>query len=114
MNTTTNHGSANGTKTTASPKVLNGIDTAALVAAGEALVANPATGAIGFTAKTIWRGGVRSTTEIEEYRASSRELGEAWRRHFGKRYPAMALIGVSALYEPDARVELMGVAVLDG
>jgi hypothetical protein len=26
----------------------------------------------------------------------------------------MALIGVSALFEPDARVELMGVAVLDG
>jgi len=54
------------------------------------------------------------TTAIDEYRASTRDLGEAWRRHFGKRYPAMALIGVSALYEPDARVELMGVAVLDG
>ena len=53
------------------------------------------------------------TTEIEEYRASTRELGEVWRRHFGKRYPAMALIGVSALVEPEARVELMGVAALD-
>ena len=54
------------------------------------------------------------TTEIDEYRASTSELGEVWRRHFGRRYPAMALIGVSALFEPDARVELMGVAVLDG
>ena len=54
------------------------------------------------------------TTEIEEYRASGSELGEAWRRHFGRYYPAMALIGVSALYEPESRVELMGVAVLDG
>jgi enamine deaminase RidA (YjgF/YER057c/UK114 family) len=54
------------------------------------------------------------TTDIEDYRASSRELGEVWRRHFGRRYPAMALIGVSALFDPDARVELMGVAVLDG
>jgi enamine deaminase RidA (YjgF/YER057c/UK114 family) len=54
------------------------------------------------------------TTRIEEYRAATSELGEVWRRHFGKRYPAMALIGVSALFEPDARVELMGVAVLDG
>ena len=52
------------------------------------------------------------TTEIEEYRASTRELGEIWRRHFGKRYPAMALIGVAALMEPDAKVELMGVAVV--
>jgi enamine deaminase RidA (YjgF/YER057c/UK114 family) len=54
------------------------------------------------------------TTDIEDYRASTRELGEVWRRHFGRRYPAMALIGVSALFDPDARVELMGVAVLDG
>ena len=54
------------------------------------------------------------TTEIEEYRASSRELGEVWRRHFGRRYPAMALVGVAALFDPAAKVELMGVAVLDG
>jgi enamine deaminase RidA (YjgF/YER057c/UK114 family) len=52
------------------------------------------------------------TTAIEEYRASMRELGEVWRRHFGRRYPALALVGVAALYEPDARVELMGVAVI--
>lgn len=52
------------------------------------------------------------TTDIAEYRASLQELSEVWRRHFGRRYPAMALIGVSALMEPAARVELMGVAVL--
>ena len=54
------------------------------------------------------------TTEIEEYRASTSELGEVWRRHFGRRYPAMALLGVEALFEPDAKVELMGVAVVHG
>jgi enamine deaminase RidA (YjgF/YER057c/UK114 family) len=54
------------------------------------------------------------TTAIDEYRASLAELGAVWQRHFGKRYPAMALVGVAALMEPDARVELMGVAVLDG
>jgi enamine deaminase RidA (YjgF/YER057c/UK114 family) len=52
------------------------------------------------------------TTQVEEYRASTAELGEVWRRHFGRRYPAMALIGVSALFDPDARIELMGVAVV--
>ena len=52
------------------------------------------------------------TTVIDEYRASTRELGEVWRRQFGRRYPAMALVGVSALFDPDARVELMGVAVV--
>jgi enamine deaminase RidA (YjgF/YER057c/UK114 family) len=52
------------------------------------------------------------TTDIDEYRAATGELGEVWRRHFGRRYPAMALVGVSALFDPDAKVELMGVAVL--
>jgi enamine deaminase RidA (YjgF/YER057c/UK114 family) len=54
------------------------------------------------------------TTDIDGYRAATSELGEVWRRHFGRHYPAMALIGVSALFEPEARIELMGVAVLDG
>jgi enamine deaminase RidA (YjgF/YER057c/UK114 family) len=52
------------------------------------------------------------TTEIEEYRASTSDLGEVWRRHFGRRYPAMAVVGVDALFDPAARVELMGVAVI--
>lgn len=53
-------------------------------------------------------------TDVGEYQASLRELGEVWRRHFGRRYPAMALVGVSALFDPEARVELMGVAVVSG
>ena len=52
------------------------------------------------------------TTAVDEYRASMRELGVVWRRHFGRRYPAMALVGVSALMDPEAKVELMGVAVV--
>ena len=51
-------------------------------------------------------------TELDEYRASLSDLGEVWRHHFGRRYPAMALVGVSALLDPMARVELMGVAVV--
>lgn len=51
-------------------------------------------------------------TELDEYRASLSDLGEVWRNHFGRRYPAMALVGVSALLDPLARVELMGVAVV--
>ena len=52
------------------------------------------------------------TTDMDGYRTSLRELGEVWRRHFGRRYPAMALIGASALFEPEALVELTGVAVV--
>jgi len=51
-------------------------------------------------------------TDLDEYRASLSDLGEVWRRHFGRRYPAMALVGVSALLDPMARLELMGVAVV--
>jgi enamine deaminase RidA (YjgF/YER057c/UK114 family) len=51
-------------------------------------------------------------TDLDEYRASLSDLGEVWRHHFGRRYPAMALVGVSALLAPHARVELMGVAVV--
>jgi enamine deaminase RidA (YjgF/YER057c/UK114 family) len=52
------------------------------------------------------------TTDVDEYRAAMEELGGVWRRHFGRRYPAMALVGVSALVDPNARIELMGVAVV--
>jgi enamine deaminase RidA (YjgF/YER057c/UK114 family) len=51
-------------------------------------------------------------TDVDEYKESLSELGDVWRTHFGRRYPAMALVGVAALFEPDAKVELMGVAVL--
>jgi len=51
-------------------------------------------------------------TAVEEYRLSLRELGDVWRRHFGRRYPAMGLFGVTELFDPAAKVELMGVAVI--
>jgi len=51
-------------------------------------------------------------TDVAGYKASTREIGQAWRKHFGRHYPAMGLFGVTELFEPEARVELMGVAVL--
>jgi enamine deaminase RidA (YjgF/YER057c/UK114 family) len=51
-------------------------------------------------------------TDVAEYRGAGLELGRVWRRHFGRRYPAMGLFGVRELYDPGAKVELMGVAVL--
>ena len=52
-------------------------------------------------------------TAVAEYRGSLRELGDVWRKHFGRRYPAMGLFGVTELFDPAAKVELMGVAVLE-
>jgi enamine deaminase RidA (YjgF/YER057c/UK114 family) len=51
-------------------------------------------------------------TDVEEYRASLRELGKIWRGRFGARYPAMGLFGVTRLFDAEAKVELMGVAEL--
>ena len=51
-------------------------------------------------------------TDLPAYRASLRELGSVWRTHFGRRYPAMAVLGVTALLDPSALVELVGVAVI--
>ena len=51
-------------------------------------------------------------TDIPAYKASLKELGGAWRKHFGRHYPAMGLFGVTGLFDPAAMVEVMGVAVL--
>jgi enamine deaminase RidA (YjgF/YER057c/UK114 family) len=90
------------------------------IGAGETVVEQFAAAAANLVAALRAAGGepddlvsvVVYATDLGEYRASLRELGEAWRREFGRRYPAMALVGVSALLDPEARVELMGVAVV--
>jgi enamine deaminase RidA (YjgF/YER057c/UK114 family) len=53
-------------------------------------------------------------TDVSEYKGSLRELGGVWRRRFGRHYPAMGLFGVTELFDVEAKVELMGIAVLDG
>ena len=50
--------------------------------------------------------------DLEDYRAHARELGEVWRRLAGPRYPAMAGIGVSRLWDAGALVEVQGYAVI--
>ena len=51
-------------------------------------------------------------TDVGAYKDSLAALGRAWQEHFGRHYPAMGLFGVRELFEPEAQVELMGVAVL--
>jgi enamine deaminase RidA (YjgF/YER057c/UK114 family) len=51
-------------------------------------------------------------TDVEEYRASLRELGSAYREVFGRHYPTMAVVQVVRLVEPEARVEIEATAVL--
>jgi len=53
-------------------------------------------------------------TDLAEYRARLRELGEAWRARFGRHYPAMALLEVKGLVDRGACVEIEATAVLPG
>jgi enamine deaminase RidA (YjgF/YER057c/UK114 family) len=52
------------------------------------------------------------TTDMERYRAHLPELGAVWQRQFGRHYPAMALLGVQALFDPLALVEIESEAIL--
>jgi enamine deaminase RidA (YjgF/YER057c/UK114 family) len=50
-------------------------------------------------------------TDVDEYRGALDELAPLWRKHFGRRYPAAGLFGITRLFDIDAKIELMGVAV---
>lgn len=52
------------------------------------------------------------TSDIATYRASLEQIGRAYRAVFGKHYPPMALFGISELFDPAAKVELVCVAVV--
>jgi enamine deaminase RidA (YjgF/YER057c/UK114 family) len=52
------------------------------------------------------------TTTVGEYRESLRALGPLWRKHFGRHYPAVALLGVAELFDEAAKIELLGTAVI--
>lgn len=50
--------------------------------------------------------------DVDEYRASLKELGGAYRDVFGAVYPAMAVVGVTRLVEPKAMIEIEATAIL--
>jgi enamine deaminase RidA (YjgF/YER057c/UK114 family) len=51
-------------------------------------------------------------TDLADYRAHGRELGQVWQRLAGPRYPAIAALGVSRLWDTAALVEIQGIAAL--
>ena len=52
-------------------------------------------------------------TDAEAYKSVLAELGEAYRRSFGRHHPAIAVFEVSRLFGPEACVEGVCVAVTD-
>ena len=51
-------------------------------------------------------------TDVDEYRASVRELGKAYRERMGRHFPAMALLQVAGLLDEGAKMEIEATAVL--
>ena len=51
-------------------------------------------------------------TDIHAYRNSLPEIGAAYRELIGGNFPAMAVVGVTALVEPRAKIEIETLAVV--
>ena len=50
--------------------------------------------------------------DVIAYRSSLKEIGEAWKAIIGRSYPAMALVEVRGLVEPEALIEIEATAVV--
>ncbi|MEM7414465.1 MAG: RidA family protein [Gemmatimonadota bacterium] len=51
-------------------------------------------------------------TDLDAYRAARKAIGQIWRNHMGRHYPAMALMEVSRLVDPRGLVEIETTAVI--
>jgi enamine deaminase RidA (YjgF/YER057c/UK114 family) len=47
-----------------------------------------------------------------DYKANAQQIGGVWQRLAGRDYPAMALVGVTRLWDDAALVEVEGIAVV--
>lgn len=52
-------------------------------------------------------------TDVAAYRVALKPIGQAYREVFGDHYPASTLVGVAALFDPHAMVEIDCLAVAD-
>ena len=52
-------------------------------------------------------------TDLQAYFNDKNALGGVYREVFGKYFPAITLVQVGSLYNPDCMVEISGIAVID-
>jgi enamine deaminase RidA (YjgF/YER057c/UK114 family) len=50
--------------------------------------------------------------DLADYQAHAKQIGAVWRRLAGADYPAMAGLGVTRLWDPEALVEIQGIAAV--
>jgi enamine deaminase RidA (YjgF/YER057c/UK114 family) len=51
--------------------------------------------------------------DLQAYLNNKKSLGQAYREVFGKYFPAITLVEVKSLYNPDCLIEISGIAVID-
>ena len=49
-------------------------------------------------------------TSRNDYATARKAFGKVWRRHCGKHYPGMAMFQVVSLFDPEALIEVQGIA----
>jgi enamine deaminase RidA (YjgF/YER057c/UK114 family) len=49
-------------------------------------------------------------TSRDDYATARKELGRVWSERCGKHYPGMAMFEVVSLFDPEARIEIQGIA----
>jgi enamine deaminase RidA (YjgF/YER057c/UK114 family) len=52
-------------------------------------------------------------TDLQAYLRNKKPLGQAYREVFGKYFPAITLVEVKSLYNPECLIEISGIAVID-
>ncbi|MEX0803048.1 MAG: RidA family protein [Candidatus Binatia bacterium] len=52
-------------------------------------------------------------TDLNAYVENKKSLGVAYREIFGKYFPAITLVEVKSLYNPDCMIEISGLAVIN-
>ena len=67
--------------------------------------------AAGGEAENIARLVIYVTDKIE-YRERTKEVGDRYRKHMGKHFPAMVMVQVAGLLDDRAKVEIEGMAVI--
>jgi enamine deaminase RidA (YjgF/YER057c/UK114 family) len=50
--------------------------------------------------------------DIPAYQARGKDIGRIWRELAGETYPAMTGVGVTSLWQPEAMIEIEGVAAV--
>jgi enamine deaminase RidA (YjgF/YER057c/UK114 family) len=51
-------------------------------------------------------------TDMAAFRAAGAEIGAAWRANLGKHFPALTVVEITALYDPNAMIEIEAEAVV--